>query len=42
MPEKVNSDPMGEGWFFRITPDDPEEMDALMDEEAYSEYVSGL
>lgn len=42
MPEKVNSDPMGEGWFFRITPDDPEEMDALMDEDAYSEYVSGL
>lgn len=41
-PEKVNSDPMGEGWFFKITPNDPEELDTLMDEDAYWEYVSGL
>jgi glycine cleavage system H protein len=41
-PEKVNTDPMGEGWFFRITPNDPEELDSLMDEDAYWEYVSGL
>ncbi|MEE8320447.1 MAG: glycine cleavage system protein GcvH [Gammaproteobacteria bacterium] len=41
-PEKVNTDPMGEGWFFKITPSDLEELDALMDEDAYWEYVSGL
>jgi glycine cleavage system H protein len=41
-PEKVNSDPMGEGWFFKITPNDPEELDSLMDEDAYWEYVSSL
>ncbi len=41
-PGKVNSDPMGEGWFFKITPNDPEELDSLMDEDAYWEYVSSL
>ncbi|OGT31227.1 MAG: glycine cleavage system protein H [Gammaproteobacteria bacterium RBG_16_51_14] len=41
-PEKVNKDPMGEGWFFKITPNNPEDIDALMDEDAYWEYVSGL
>jgi len=34
-PELVNSDPMGEGWFFRIEPDDTAALDQLMDEEAY-------
>lgn len=34
-PELVNSDPMGEGWFFRIEPDDTAALDQLMDEDAY-------
>ena len=41
-PEKANKDPMGEGWFFKITPSDPDDIDALMDEDAYREFVSGL
>jgi len=34
-PELINSDPMGEGWFFRIEPDDTAALDQLMDEDAY-------
>lgn len=41
-PEKANKDPMGEGWFFKITPGDPKDIDTMMDEDAYWEYVSGL
>ncbi|HEY7840619.1 MAG TPA: glycine cleavage system protein GcvH [Gammaproteobacteria bacterium] len=41
-PEIVNSDPMGEGWFFRIEPEDTTELEGLMDENAYEEFVSGL
>jgi glycine cleavage system H lipoate-binding protein len=31
---------MGKGWFFRIKLAEPVELDALMDEAAYSEEVS--
>ncbi|MGA2552467.1 MAG: glycine cleavage system protein GcvH [Burkholderiaceae bacterium] len=34
-PSKINSDPLGEGWFIRIKPQDPAEIDALLDETAY-------
>lgn len=34
-PGVVNRDPTGEGWFFRVRIDDPAELDALMDEDAY-------
>jgi glycine cleavage system H protein len=40
-PEIVNRDPLGEGWFFRIEPEDASELDDLMDENGYEEYVSG-
>ena len=36
-PEKVNQDPFGEGWFFKIEPDDVSELDELLDGEAYQE-----
>lgn len=36
-PEKVNQDPFGEGWFFKIEPDDVGELDELLDGEAYQE-----
>ena len=36
-PEKVNQDPYGEGWFFKLEPDDPLELDDLLDAEAYQE-----
>ncbi len=39
-PAIVNSDPMGEGWFFKIKLADPSAADALMDEDAYKTMVS--
>ncbi len=41
-PEKVNNDPMGEGWFVKLKVTDSSELDALMDEEAYKEYTDDL
>ncbi len=38
-PSIVNSDPMGEGWFFKLKLADPSEADALMDEDAYKVLV---
>jgi len=34
-PALVNSDPMGDGWFFKLKIADPSEIDSLMDETAY-------
>ncbi len=34
-PALVNSDPEGEGWFFRLRLSDPSELDGLMDNAAY-------
>jgi glycine cleavage system H protein len=36
-PETVNQDPYGDGWFFRIDPDDTSELDELLDADAYGE-----
>lgn len=41
-PARVNSDPMGEGWFFKIRIGDAGELDGLMDESAYQEYTASL
>ena len=41
-PALVNSDPEGEGWFFKLKLSDPSELDALMDEAAYREWVKTL
>ncbi|MFQ5774466.1 MAG: glycine cleavage system protein GcvH [Kiloniellaceae bacterium] len=41
-PGLVNSDPLGEGWFFKLKIRDPAELDELMDEQAYQDYVAGL
>ena len=41
-PSVVNSDPEGEGWFFKIKLADPSELDGLMDEAAYREWVKTL
>jgi len=41
-PSLVNGDPMGEGWFFQITPDDAAEIESLMDENAYKTFTEGL
>jgi glycine cleavage system H protein len=34
-PTLVNSDPMGNGWFFKLKITNPSEVDSLMDEAAY-------
>jgi glycine cleavage system H protein len=39
-PETVNSDPYGDGWFVVIAPRDPEEVDALLDAEAYTALIT--
>jgi glycine cleavage system H protein len=38
-PATVNADPIGAGWFLKLRLDDPKELDALMDEEAYRRFV---
>jgi glycine cleavage system H protein len=38
-PAKVNADPIGEGWFLKLRPDNPTEFEGLMDEEAYRRFV---
>ena len=41
-PALVNSDPEGEGWFFKLKLSDMSELDGLMDEAAYREWVKRL
>ncbi len=41
-PAIVNSDPYGAGWFFKLKLADAGELDKLMDESAYMEYVESL
>lgn len=41
-PELVNSDAEEGGWLFRVTLADASELDDLMDEAAYAEFVKGL
>jgi len=38
-PELVNADAMGDGWFFRMEPEDTAALDGLMDEAAYKKFV---
>ena len=38
----VNSDPEGEGWFFKIRLSDASELDGLMDEASYRDWVKTL
>lgn len=40
-PARINSDPMGEGWFFKLRLADPAALDALLDEAAYKRLVEG-
>ncbi len=38
-PGKVNEDPMGDAWFFKMKASDLSQMDDYMDEAAYKEFV---
>jgi len=41
-PDLVNTDPEGEGWFFKLTLATSGELDELMDEDAYKAFVAKL
>lgn len=38
----INEAPQAGGWFVKLKPSNAAELDALMDEAAYAEYVKGL
>lgn len=38
-PGKVNEDPEGDAWFFKIKPADASQMDEYMDEAAYKAFI---
>lgn len=40
-PELVNADPTGKGWFIKIRLSKPDELGALMDEDAYAAFADG-
>lgn len=41
-PSLINRDPEGEGWFFKLKLSDPAELDGLMSESDYREWVKTL
>lgn len=38
-PDLVNRDPYGDGWFVKLVIEDPDEIDSLMDAEAYRQFA---
>ncbi|MDP2698787.1 glycine cleavage system protein GcvH [Thalassospira sp.] len=41
-PGLVNEDAEGEGWFFRVKIDDESQLEDLMDQESYNDFIEGL
>ena len=41
-PETINSDPLENGWIFKITITNPDELDDLMDLHSYNEFVESI
>jgi glycine cleavage system H protein len=41
-PELVNTSPYQDGWMLTVKPDDPAELDALLDHTAYLDMLKGL
>ena len=41
-PSTVNEDPAGKGWFLKLRVRDPSELEALMTEEQYREFVGTI
>ena len=39
-PSKVNEDPMGEAWFFKMKPSDPSQVEDYMTEDEYIKLIS--
>jgi glycine cleavage system H protein len=40
-PELINRDPYGDGWLFRIRMSNPEDLDGLMSDVQYYEFIAG-
>jgi glycine cleavage system H protein len=38
-PDKINNDPYGDGWMYKVSLEDPEEVEGLLDAEAYAESI---
>jgi glycine cleavage system H protein len=38
-PELINTDPYGEGWIFKIQPDDASELESLLDVDSYEQLM---
>ena len=41
-PSLVNTDPLGEGWIFKIKLSTPDELNGLSSEDAYAKFLEGL
>ena len=41
-PALVNSDSTGQGWFIKFKLDNAAELEALMDDDSYQEFIAGL
>lgn len=41
-PAIINREPEGEGWFFKLKLENPGELDGLMDEHSYREWIKTL
>ena len=41
-PETVNADPLGEGWLYKMKPENTTELDAFMDAAGYEAYLASL
>ncbi|TVV73779.1 glycine cleavage system protein GcvH [Sphingomonas solaris] len=41
-PSLVNTAPETDGWFFKLTLSDPSQLDGLLDEAGYKDFVAGL
>lgn len=39
-PERINHDPYGDGWMYKVAMEDPEEIEDLLDAGAYSEAIA--
>ena len=40
-PELINSDPYGDGWIFKITPENPDDIEGLMSGDDYKALIEG-
>lgn len=41
-PENINQDPYGNGWILKIKMEKNQELDELMDNKKYTEYIKGI